>query len=123
VRAWLFNRFTATLGVLVVVIGGWNLYVIANDDGVLAGRVVGPDGTPVAGAEVVLAEQTVAALMPLSRLRSDADGRFRFQSHGKHSVVLTASKPGFGASDRVRVKLLFRNQNTELSEPLRLKPT
>jgi hypothetical protein len=117
-RRWLVNRVTITFGVLALVIGGWNAYVMANDDGILAGRIVDRDGRPVAGAEVVLSEMTIVAMHPLVKTASDAEGRFQFANHGRHKVVVTAAKQGVGKSDRLLVRLLFRNQNTALAEPL-----
>jgi hypothetical protein len=53
---------------------------------------------------------------------TDDQGHFRFTRHDRHRVVLTASKPGVGASGRLEVRLYFRNQNRELDEPLQLAP-
>lgn len=119
-RRWLVNRVTITLGVLAIVIGGWNAYVMAHDDGLLTGRVVDRAGRPVAGAEVVLSEMTIVAMHTLVKTTSDAEGRFQFANHGRHKVVVTAAKPDVGKSERLLVRLLFRNQNTTLSEPLAL---
>jgi hypothetical protein len=117
---WLLNRVTLTFGTLALVIGGWNLYVMAHDDGILAGRVVDRDGKPAAAAEVVLWEKTIVALSPITKTATGDDGSFQFLNHGRHAVVVTASKPSVGKTDRVLVRLLFRNQNTTLAEPLRL---
>ena len=119
-RRWLINRVTITFGMLALVIGGWNAYVVAHDDGILAGRIVDRGGRPVTGAEVVLSEMTIVAMHTLVKTTSDAEGRFQFANHGRHKVVVTAAKPDVGRSDRMLVRLLFRNQNTTLSEPLRL---
>lgn len=117
---WLVNRVTITFGAIALVVVLWNLYVAAHDDGILAGTVVGPDGQPVAGAEVVLSERTIVSLDPIAETTTDGDGHFRFNRHDQHRVVLTASKPGVGASGRLEVRLYFRNQNRELAEPLQL---
>jgi uncharacterized GH25 family protein len=93
---------------------------MANDDGILAGRVVDRGGKPVAGAQIVLSEMTIVAMHALVKTTSDAEGRFQFANHGRHKVVVTAAKPDVGKSDRMLVRLLFRNQNTTLPEPLRL---
>jgi RNA polymerase sigma factor (sigma-70 family) len=45
-----------------------------------AGRVVGPDGKPVAGAKVYLLYYTPKALPVPARATSDADGRFQFSA-------------------------------------------
>ena len=121
-RPLLINRFTITFGSIAVAIFAWNLYVLANDDGLLSGRVVGPDGQPVAGAEVVLSERTIVSLTPMATTTTDANGEFAFDKHDRHYVVLTASKDGLGKSQRREVRLYFRNQNRRLAEALRLQP-
>lgn len=119
---WLVNRVTITFAAIAVVILLWNLYVAQHDDGILAGTVIGPDARPVPGAEVVLSERTIVSLDPIAETLTDDDGRFQFTRHDRHRVVLTASKPGVGASGRLEVRLYFRNQNRELDEPLQLAP-
>ena len=119
---WLINRVTITLTVIAIVAAGWNLYVAAHDDGILEGVVVGPSGEPVPEAEVVLSERTIVSLAPIARTTTDAEGRFRFERHGRHAVVLNASKPEVGRSGRVEIRLYFRNQNRELEVPVRLEP-
>jgi hypothetical protein len=119
-RPWLLNRVTVTFGLIAILVMGWNLYVLAHDDGILSGVVVGPDGVPVAGAEVVLSERTIVSLEPIARTLTGADGSFRFEKHDRHRVVLTASKEGIGESGRREVRLYFRNQNRHLDEPLLL---
>jgi hypothetical protein len=119
---WLINRVTITLGTIALVVLLWNLYVAANDDGTLAGTVVGPNGRPVPGAEVVLSERTIVSLEPIAETVTDDQGHFEFTRHDRHRVVLTASKPGIGNSGRLEVRLYFRNQNRRLDEPLQLAP-
>jgi Carboxypeptidase regulatory-like domain len=121
-RYWLINRVTITFGAIALVVLLWNLYVAAHDDGILAGTVVGPDGQAVPGAEVVLSERTIVSLEPMAETVTDDQGRFQFSRHDRHRVVLSARKPGVGASGRREVSLYFRNQNRELAEPLRLAP-
>jgi hypothetical protein len=119
---WLVNRVTITFSAIAIVVIAWNLYVVAHDDGILAGTVVGPDGQSVPGAEVVLSERTIVSLEPIAGTVTDDQGHFAFTGHDRHRVVLTASKSGVGASDRLEVRLYFRNQNRELAEPLQLAP-
>ena len=121
-RPWLVNRVTITFAAIALVVLLWNLYVMRHDDGILGGTVVGPDGRPVPGAEVVLSERTIVSLDPIAETVTDAEGHFRFTGHDRHRVVLTASKPGIGQSGRLEVRLYFRNQNRELAEPLQLAP-
>lgn len=117
-KGWLVNRVTVTFGLIAVVIVAWNLYVQAHDDGILEGRVVDGDGTPVEGAKVVLNERTIVSLAPIAETTTDASGRFQFERHDRHALVLTAEKPGLGQSPRIDVRLYFRNQNRELEEPI-----
>ena len=121
-RSLLLNRVTITFGTIATAIALWNLYVVANDDGILAGRVVGPDGRPVAGAEVVLSRQTIVSLHPIATETTDEAGAFAFGRHDQHRLVLTAAKQGVGAAPRREVRLYFRNQNHELEAPLVLAP-
>lgn len=122
VRAVLLNRYSLTFGTIAVLVLAWNLYILAHDEGILEGRVVGPDGDPVAAAEVVLAERTVVSLTPIARTTTDPSGNFRFTRHDRHALVLAAFKEGIGRSPRTEVRLWFRNQNRILEEPLRLAP-
>lgn len=117
-RGWLVNRVTITFGLIAAVTLAWNAYVAAHDDGILEGRVVDVDGAPVAGAKVVLNEQTIVSLSPIAETVTDAAGAFRFEKHDRHALVLTAEKPELGQSPRVPVRLYFRNQNREMDEPI-----
>ena len=119
-RDWLINRVTITFGVIALVVVLWNLYVVAHDDGILAGQVVDASGEPVPDARVILNERTIVSLAPIAETTTDEEGRFRFESHDRHALVLTASKDGLGASDRVEVQLYFRNQNRTLDDPIQL---
>lgn len=115
---WLINRVTVTFGLIAAVVIAWNLYVAAHDDGILEGRVVDASGEPVAGAKVVLSEQTIVSLSPIAETVTDAAGAFRFTRHDRHALVLTAEAPALGQSPRVAVRLYFRNQNRALAEPI-----
>ena len=64
-RPWLVNRVTITFATIALVVLLWNLYVAQHDDGILAGTVTGPDGSPVPGAKVVLSERTIVSLDPI----------------------------------------------------------
>ena len=78
--------------------------------GVLTGTVVGPDGKPAAGAEVVLtddatwmsqfpfARATTAVLWPpavLETLRADADGRFHLELPEHGELTFRSKRPVF----------------------------
>ncbi|MCB2055836.1 MAG: carboxypeptidase regulatory-like domain-containing protein [Geminicoccaceae bacterium] len=117
---WILNRVTVTFALIAAVVIGWNLYVVRHDDGILEGRVVDQAGAPVAGAHVVLNEQTLVSLAPIAETKTDAQGRFTFERHDRHALVLTAGKDGVGASGRIEVRLYFRNQNRVMSEPIAL---
>lgn len=116
------NRFTLTFGGIALAALVWNLYVAANDDGRLSGRVTAADGSPVAGAVVVLSRKTVTAVERVADTTSGPDGRFVFRDHGQYAVVLSARKAGVGSAQRRTIRLWFRNQNRELSQPLVLEP-
>lgn len=119
-KGWLINRVTITFGAIALVVVVWNLYVAAHDDGVLEGRVVDASGAPVPDAKVVLNERTIVSLAPIGETTTDKDGRFRFEDHDRHALVVTASKDGLGASDRREIRLYFRNQNRTLDNPISL---
>ena len=117
-RYWLINRVTITFATILVVVVAWNLHVRAHDDGILEGHVVDRGGQPVTGAKVVLNERTIVSLAPIAETTTDEAGRFRFERHDRHALVLTAEKDGIGASARIEIKLYFRNQNRVLEGPI-----
>lgn len=120
-KGWLVNRVTVTFAMLAAVVIVWNIYVSRHDDGILEGRVVTETGEPVAGAEVVLSERTLVSMTPIARTVTDAEGKFHFEKHDRHALVLTAEKPDLGKSPRLEVQLYFRNQNRRLAEPIVLR--
>jgi hypothetical protein len=119
-RAWLLNRFVATIVIVAVVVGVWNLYVINNDDGIIEGQVVGPDGAPVEGATVTLSELTLLVAQERGKTTTDAEGRFVFRDHELHRLYLEAEKPGEGHVGPIEYRLYFNGQNMRLDEPLQL---
>ncbi len=121
-KGWLVNRVTITFGLIAIVTVGWNLYVRAHNDGILEGEVVDAGGQPVADATVILNEQTLVSLAPIAETTTNENGSFNFLKHDRHKVVLTVAKPGAGASDRILVRLYFRNQNHTLPDPIILQP-
>lgn len=121
-RALLFNRYTVTLGTIAVVTLVWNLYIAMNDDGIITGRVIGPDGGPVAGATVVLSERTLLVTVARGRTTTDAEGRFTFTGHTFHRIWLEAEKAGVGAYPQTEYRMYFKGQNMNLGMPLQLDP-
>jgi hypothetical protein len=109
------------LGLLALGAIGWNAYVALHDDGVVEGRVVRPDGRPVAGARVTLSERTLTTLEPRATVDTDADGVFRFAGQSAHHFALEARKDG-DVAPRTLHRRWFRGQNLRLPEPLRLGP-
>lgn len=121
--SWSFlrNRYIITFSAIALLAAVWNLYVALNDDGILAGRVVGPDNRPVPGATVVLAEKTLLVTAPRARATTDAEGRFRFTGHTLFRFHLEAYKEGVGRMQAKELRLYFKGQNMTLREPLRLQ--
>jgi len=122
-RVWLLNRYTVTLGTIAVVTLLWNLYIAMNDDGIIRGRVIGPDGQPVAGATVVLSERTLLVTAPRDRATTGPDGRFAFTGHTFHRIWLEADKPGVGAYPQTEYRMYFKGQNMVIDNPLQLEPS
>jgi hypothetical protein len=121
--SWSFlrNRYFITSGAIALLVAVWNLYVVLNDDGILAGRVVGPDDRPVPGATVVLAERTLLIAVPKARTTTDAEGHFRFSGHTLFRFHLEAHKEDVGRMAAQEFRLYFKGQNMTLREPLRLQ--
>lgn len=119
--SFLLNRYIVTFGSIVVVSGLWNLYIAFHDDGIVQGRVVGPGGQPVAGAEVVLSERTLLVSEARARTTTDAGGTFTFTGHRYHRIWLRAVKPNVGEVPQTEFRLYFRGQNLHLGEPLQMK--
>ena len=119
---WLYNRYTLTLGTMAVLVVGWNLYVAFHNDGIIAGRVVGPDHQPLPGASVVLSEKTLLVTTPRAKATTNEKGEFRFTGHNLYRLYLEASQEGIGALTAQEFRLYFRGQNLFIDKPLRLEP-
>ncbi len=119
--SFLWNRYSITFGGIAVLTALWNLYVILNDDGILAGRVVGPDRKPVPGATVVLSEKTLLVTAPRAQTMTDAEGGFRFNGHRLYHFYLEAYREDVGRMQAKEFRLYFKGQNLILREPLRLE--
>jgi hypothetical protein len=72
----------------------------------------------VAGAKVVLSERTIVSMTSIAETVTDADGRFHFEGHDRHALVLTAEMPDLARSARMEVQLYFKNQNRRLASPI-----
>jgi len=120
-KSVLYNRYTITFGTIALLAIVWNVYVLFNDDGIVTGRVVASDGTPVENVTVVLSEKTLLVTAPRDKTTTDADGRFQFSGHDIYHVYLEAYKDGVGRAPQKDYHLYFRGQNLHLSEPLQIK--
>ena len=122
---WSFflNRYIVTFGSIAIMAAAWNLYIAFNNDGMVAGRVVGPDNRPVEGATVTVFQKTLYVAEPRGKATTDAKGKFLFTGHESYRLWLEAVKEGLGKSPKEEYRLYFRNQNLTLAEPLRLKVT
>ncbi len=118
---WLLSRWTVVPAMIAVLVVAWTLYAESHNDGIITGAVVDGKGRPVPGATVLLLERGFVTHEERGRTRTDARGRFRFSHNTSHSVQLEAEAEGLGRSDRRIVRLWFRAQNTDLTEPLRFK--
>ncbi|MBV9562814.1 MAG: carboxypeptidase regulatory-like domain-containing protein [Bradyrhizobium sp.] len=121
---WLRNRFVIVPLLLAVVIGGWNVWVATHDHGIVTGRVIDADGTPVADANVRLWVFNFTTFVEKMAVTTDTEGRFRFTGNPSHNIQISADKAGVGRSERIAVRLYFAAEDRELAEPLRLdKPS
>ena len=91
-----------------------------NDDGIVRGRVVGPDDRPVAGAKVILSEKSLLVTAPRDSAMTDAKGEFMFKGHKFYHLYLEAAKEGVGRVSPREYHLYFKGQNMTLKAPLRL---
>jgi hypothetical protein len=119
-RGILLNRFVLVPGAIVLAIALWNIYVATHNNGLLAGRVTDSSGRPVADATVSLWVYNFTTYEEKERVKTDADGVFRFTDNPSHRIQISAEKPGVGRSPRMPVFLYFRAQDTTLDSPLRL---
>jgi len=122
-KTFFFNRYMITFGAIVIVTALWNLYIAFNNDGIIAGRVVGPDNRAVAGATVTLFQKTLYVAEPRDKTTTDKNGAFLLTGHASYKLWLEAEKKGIGKSSKEEYRLYFRNQNLTLSDPLRIEIT
>ena len=119
-RGILLNRFVLVPGAIVLAVALWNIYVATHNNGRLTGHVVDAAGQPVADATVSLWVFNFTTYEEKQRVKTDADGVFRFTNNPSHRIQISAEKPGVGRSQRLPVFLYFRAQDTTLDAPLRL---
>jgi hypothetical protein len=113
-------RYLAVLGVTVVLVTGWNVWVALHDDGIVRGQVLEVDGRPAASATVTFWEKTLTTLERRATTQTDADGRFLFVGQAAHHFALQAQGRDAVASPRTLYRRYFRGQNLVLEQPLRL---
>jgi hypothetical protein len=116
----LLNRFVLVPAMLILVIIGWNLWVVTHDHGIVKGRVLDATGAPVGGAEVKLWVFNFTTFVVKASTSSKPDGSFEFVDNPSHNIQVSAEKPGKGRSARVPIRLYFASQDFVLKEPLRL---
>ncbi len=121
-RQVLSSRFFVLPALLALLVAGWNLYIDQHNGGIVRGRVVAPDGTPVAAATVRMMEQNFTTNADRGSTLTRADGSFEFTDNRSHNIQLRAEKEGYARSDQRVVRLYFRAQNVTLHEPLPLRP-
>ena len=119
-RRWLLNRFVLVPGILIVIAGAWNGWVVTHNHGIVEGRVVDASGEPVEGAEVKLWVFDFTTFAEHASARSKSDGTFAFTKNPSHNIQLSAEKPGVGRSPRMPVRLYFRSEDVVVKRPLRL---
>jgi hypothetical protein len=115
---WLRNRYTLTLGSIALLAVSWNIYVALNNDGIITGRVVAADRTPVDGATVILSERSLLVAVTKGRTLTDARGEFAFTGHTFHHLYLEAHKEGVGRMPPGEFRLYFKGQNLFIGQPL-----
>jgi len=122
-RTLLLNRFALTLGGILGLALFWNIYVAANNDGLLYGQIVDANGTPIAGASVKVVGRKLTLSAPFGETTTDDEGRFSFEGVDEYSFVVSAKLDDASSQGRL-VRLWFKGQNYSVSPPivLRRKP-
>ena len=114
---WRFlgHRFVAVPLALVILIGGWNIYIAFNDDGRIRGEVRDGTGAPVPGATVIFFERNFINYQEMKRTVTDASGAYRFDGMQVHVGQLEARTADGRLSARRQLRLWFRAQNVEMA--------
>jgi hypothetical protein len=119
-RRVLLHRFVAVPLLLAILVAGWNIHVVLNNDGVIQGVVRDRAGTAVSGATVIFFERNSAYFEERRRTTTDAQGAYRFADTRTHIGQLEARTADGRQSQRHLLRLWFRAQNTAV-EPLVVK--
>jgi hypothetical protein len=102
-------------------IAAWSIYVQANDDGIIEGRVVDRNGDAIANARVLLQKKGYDILDEPIVTTTDENGYFRYQDTPMLEFVISAEKEGYRAEgERVSYHRYFMRHNYELPSPLQL---
>ncbi len=117
----LWNRFVFVFGLLLLLGTGWNIYVALHNDGRITGRVVGPQGEPIADALVTINAFERNVVGPPTTTRTDVQGRFVFENMHLFHFIIKAEKEGWKPAIPETYHLWFRSQNFSLPHPLRLE--
>jgi len=116
---WLvLNRFVALILVVILVAGGTQAYIAANDEAHLSGTVVDGNGDPVVNATVEMRSSSWEARFSRTTT-TDENGKFLFDPYNMASeralsFRLTATKEGLGSTQTDRMHVLFRNQSVHV---------
>ena len=123
----LWNIITRNKGIIIFLslvglsIAVWSIYVQANDDGIIEGRVVDQNGNGIANAEVHLQKKGYDILDEPVVTSTDEKGYFRYEGVPMLEFVISAEKEGYRTEgDRVSYHRYFMRHNFELPSPLQL---
>lgn len=110
--------FFAIIGLSIAI---WSIYVRANDDGIIEGRVVDQNGTGIAMAKVLVQKKGYDILDEPVVTMTDESGYFRYEDTPMLEFVISAEKEGYRAEgERVSYHRYFMRHNYELPSPLQL---
>jgi protocatechuate 3,4-dioxygenase beta subunit len=108
------HRFVYVPLGLAGIVAAWNVYVAANNDGVIEGEVRDAAGAPVADATVIFFERNFVNYQEKLRTRTDARGAYRFNDMQVHIGQLEARLEDGRRSERIQLQLWFRAQHTRV---------
>ena len=108
------HRFVYVPLGLAIIVAAWNVYVAANNDGVIEGEVRDAAGAPVASATVIFFERNFVNYQEKVRTTTDTRGAYRFSGMQVHIGQLEARLEDGRRSERVQLRLWFRAQHTRV---------